>query len=252
MLQKYLPVARRPHVAAALLALLAFCRTAPLSAQEPPGRMVGRVVDHSNGKALSGARVTILNTQLNAITDNNGAFTLANVPAGEDTLLVELIGYEPRRAPIRVPARETVEAEIRLATRPIALPPLEVTVRSGRLEAAGFYDRRLEFGRQARFMDRSVIEKRNPQLITDLFYNQSGIQVMYGGAGSRLIRVNRNGGCSPNIYIDGNLVDNRDLDTSRPEVVEGIEVYIGALIPIQYKTMTDCGVILIWTRRGSR
>jgi hypothetical protein len=75
---------------------------------------------------------------------------------------------------------------------------------------------------------------------------------MYGGAGSRLIRVNRNGGCSPNIYIDGNLVDNRDLDTSRPEVVEGIEVYIGALIPIQYKTMTDCGVILIWTRRGSR
>jgi hypothetical protein len=224
----------------------------PLVAQEPPGRLVGRVVDHENGKALAGARVTLQGTQLNAITDNVGAFTLNNAPAGEAVLEVELIGYEKRTAPIRIRSRETIEAEVRLSSEPIALPPLEVTVRSARLEAIGFYDRRDEFGRQGRFMDRAYIERRSPQIVSDLFYNQPSMQVLYGGAGVRRIIINRGGGCDPDIYIDGSLAGGGAIDASRPEHIEGIEVYVGAFTPIQYKSRTDCGVILVWTRQGRR
>jgi len=233
-------------------AILLAAFTLPIHAQEPPGRLVGRVVDHENGKALAGARVTLLGTELNAITDNVGGFTLNNAPAGAATLEVELIGYEKRSAPLRIRSRETLEAEVRLSSRPIALPPLEVTVRSGRLESVGFYDRRVEYGRQGRFMDRALVEERNPQNVSDLFYNQPSIQVLYGGAGVRRIIVNRSGGCDPSIYIDGSLGAGAGVDAIRPEHVEGIEIYVGAYTPIQYKSRTDCGVILLWTRQGRR
>jgi hypothetical protein len=232
--------------------LLFFLITLPVAAQEPPGKLVGRVVDHANSKPLPGVRVSFQNTELNAITDNTGSFTFNSVPAGMQTMEVELIGYEKRVAPVRIVSREILEAEVRLTSKPIALPPLEVVVRSGRLASVGFYERRDEFGRQGRFMDRAYIEKRNPQMITDLFYNQPGLMVQYGGVGSRTVLVNRNGGCQPMVYVDGVLGDNRNYDAIRPEHVEGIEIYVGALIPIQYKSMTDCGVILTWTRRGRR
>jgi TonB-dependent Receptor Plug Domain len=176
---------------------------------------------------------------------------LTSVPAGLQTVQVELIGYESRAAPVRVLSRETMEAELRMSTKPVALPPIEVVVRSGRLESAGFYDRRDEFGRQGRFMDRAYIESRNPQLLTDLLYNQPGIKVDYGGAGVRRVFITRNAGCTPMFYIDGVSGDNSNFDVIRPETMEGMEIYIGAMMPIQYKSRTDCGVILVWTKRGS-
>jgi CarboxypepD_reg-like domain len=234
-----------------LLATLALAGSRPLHAQEPPGRLLGRVVDHSNGKPLAGARISVKDTDLNAISDNSGAFILENVPAGLQSVEVELIGFESRTVPVRVLSRETMEAELRLSTKPIVLPPIEVTVRSGRLESVGFYSRREEFGRQGRFMDRAYIESRNPQVLTDLLYNQAGIKVDYGGAGVRRVFITRNQGCTPMFYIDRISGDNTNFDVIRPETMEGMEIYIGGMIPIQYKSRTDCGVILVWTRRGS-
>jgi hypothetical protein len=222
-------------------------------AQEPPGRIVGRVVDHKSGKGIAGARVGIRESQIQTITDNAGAFTLTEVPAGMQALEAELIGYETRSAQIRVLSRETIETEVRLSTQPINLPPLEVTVRSGRLVGVGFYDRRDEFGAQGRFITRVDIEKKNAQLFTDLLYNQHGIKVEYVGAGVRRVFINRGVGCTPMLWLDGMVIDNTNFDVIRPEVVEGVEIYIGANVPLQFHyAASDCGVIAVWTRRGSR
>jgi hypothetical protein len=181
-----------------------------------------------------------------------GYFEITAIPPGLHAIDVDLLGYEKRSAPLRVLPAQTLEAEIRMSTKPIELPPLEVSIRSPRLEDAGFYQRRDEFGRQGRFITRDIIERRNPQVLSDLLYNQPGIRVDYIGAGQRRVFVNRNQGCQPMFYIDGALGDNRDVDVVRPETIEGVEIYIGANLPIQYKSMTDCGVIAVWTRRGRR
>jgi hypothetical protein len=238
---------RAAWAAAALLALVL-----PAQAQERPGRLVGRVVDHDNGKPLPGAQVILRDTEMNALTDGQGYFEITAIPPGLHAIDVDLLGYEKRSAPLRVLPAQTLEAEIRMSTKPIELPPLEVSIRSPRLEDAGFYQRRDEFGRQGRFITRDIIERRNPQVLSDLLYNQPGIRVDYIGAGQRRVFVNRNQGCQPMFYIDGALGDNRDVDVVRPETIEGVEIYIGANLPIQYKGMTDCGVIAVWTRRGRR
>ncbi|MGH7502039.1 MAG: carboxypeptidase-like regulatory domain-containing protein [Longimicrobiales bacterium] len=224
----------------------------PLQAQERPGRLVGHVVDHENGRPLAGARVGLRDSELEAVSDNQGFFQINDIPPGLHGIDVELIGYETRSAPLRVLPAQTLEAEIRMSTRPIELPPLEVSIRSPRLEDVGFYQRRDEFGSQGRFITRDVIERRNPQTMTDLLYNQPGIRVDHVTTGVRRVWVPRNQGCTPMLYIDGVRHDNRDFDVARPATIEGIEIYIGANLPIQYKAMTDCGAIVVWTRRGSR
>lgn len=238
----------------ALAALAAsFAQASTAQAQERPGRVVGRVVDHENGKPLSGATVGIRDTDIVTITDNSGSFVLSNVPAGLQALEAELIGYETRVAQIRVVSRETVETEVALASEPISLPPLEVTVRSGRLESVGFYTRRDDFGTQGRFITIDDIERRRPQVLTDMFYNQPGLKVEYLGAGRRRVFVSRGNTCTPMFWVDGILNDNTDFDIVRPEVIEGVEIYIGANVPLQFhRAVSDCGVIAVWTKRGRR
>ncbi len=234
----------------ALIAALTAAFALPVSAQERPGRFIGRVVDHENGKPLPGAQVALRDSDRSAITDGQGFFEINDIRPGLHGMDVVLLGFETRSAPVRILSGQTIEAEVRMAARPIELPPIEVSVRSPRLEAAGFYDRKLEFGGQGRFITRELIERRNPQNVTDLLYNQPGLKVEYDGVGRRRLMVTRNQGCTPMLYLDGVLGDNTSFDVVRPVTIEGIEVYIGAMIPIQYKAKTDCGVILIWTRRG--
>jgi hypothetical protein len=237
---------------AALSIVTALLPAPPSMAQEPPGRILGRVLDYKTGKPLAGARVGIRDSDFQTITDNSGRFTLTDVPAGIQPLEAELIGYETRAGPVRVLSRETLEAEIRLSTQPITLPPLEVTVRSGRLQGVGFYDRRDDYGAQGSFITRADVDKRNAQLFTDLLYNQHGIKVDYVGAGQRRVFINRGGGCTPMLWVDGNVLDNTNFDIIRPEVIEGIEIFIGATVPLQFHyAASDCGVIVVWTRRGS-
>lgn len=247
-----MPAISRLLAAVPLAAALLFA-PAPLAAQEPPGRIVGRVVDHKSGKPIAGVRIGIRATDIQTLSDNAGNFVLVDVPAGMQAIEAELIGYESRAAQIRVLTREVIETEIRLSTQPIALPPLEVTVRSGRLVGVGFYDRRDEYGVQGRYITRVDIEKKHAQLFTDLLYNQHGLKVDYVGAGVRRVFVNRGTGCTPMLWVDGVVIDNTNFDIIRPETVEGVEIYIGANVPLQFHyAASDCGVVAVWTKRGSR
>lgn len=57
----------------------------------------GRIVDAESKQPLAGVVViTVSNNQLNAITDNDGYFTIPLVPVGRQTFSVSYLGYEPQ------------------------------------------------------------------------------------------------------------------------------------------------------------
>ncbi len=58
------------------------------------GKIVGRVVDKSNGEPLIGANVLIKDSQLGAATDVEGYYAILNVPPGKYTLQAVYIGYQ--------------------------------------------------------------------------------------------------------------------------------------------------------------
>jgi hypothetical protein len=132
----------------------------------------------------------------------------------------------------------------------------------------GFYDRKYYSGLSGAFITRSDIEKRNPQLLTDIYDDTPGVRSFWIEPGRRTVRFRRAGfgigyGCEPAYFIDGQRYKDPLIEgPSKSEVanfnalpvdqVEAIEVYVGALVPIQYQQITNCGVILLWTRRGVR
>lgn len=104
---------------------------AGLSAQQV-GTITGRLTDAETQTGISGATVQVVtagNRSVgNAVTDAQGQFRIANVPAGSYALLFDMVGYETGRVEgVRVVAGETTIAGATLRTRAFQLNPLVVT-----------------------------------------------------------------------------------------------------------------------------
>lgn len=69
-------------------------------AQNPSIRVEGRVVSSSGSEPLIGANILVKGTNIGAVTDVTGAYTIA-VPDAGDTLVFSYIGYVPREVPVR-------------------------------------------------------------------------------------------------------------------------------------------------------
>jgi hypothetical protein len=146
----------------------------------------------------------------------------------------------------------------------VALPPLEVSVRSQVLDRFGYYDRRDDPGTFGNYIERADIEKRNLISLEEAFQTVPSVVFDYIEPGRRGIRLRRAGNldggansasqafCQPLIYLDGARVSTSgptgDLSYISLASVEAIEVYVGANAPVPWGN--SCGAVLIWTRRG--
>jgi hypothetical protein len=65
-------------------------------AQQPPGHtltLLGKVVDSRSGEPIAKVKVNVNGSEQGATTDDQGNFTLTNVPAGEVDLYITTVGY---------------------------------------------------------------------------------------------------------------------------------------------------------------
>ncbi|HEY0671334.1 MAG TPA: TonB-dependent receptor, partial [Longimicrobiales bacterium] len=113
----------------AMLALVVCGGT--LSAQET-GTITGRVTDAETQNGISAATVQVVtagNRSVgSAVTDADGQFRIANVPAGNYSLQINMTGYETGRVDnVRVVAGETTIAGAILRTMAFQLNPLVIT-----------------------------------------------------------------------------------------------------------------------------
>ena len=95
-----------------------------LTAADGTGRIVGRVFNPASGEYVRNAEVTAQGGALVAITDEDGAFALANVPAGEVTVEVVYTGYKKATARLAVATDQTATHDFEL-TRGTAQPTSE-------------------------------------------------------------------------------------------------------------------------------
>ena len=73
------------------------------------------VVHTSDNKPAEGVSVTVKGLNRTTIADNNGAFTIKNVPNGNFTLIVTLVGYNDVEQNVTVTAGETATVNINLS-----------------------------------------------------------------------------------------------------------------------------------------
>jgi len=233
----------------------------------------GRVRDIDGGGLLGGATVSLRQLGLVQITDSDGAFLFEEVPEGQYTIAVELLGYSTREESVAVRAGKRISLALALAVQPIELEPIEVSVeaRNFDLEMTGFYQRRE--ASSGIFITREKILERAPLFTTDIFQGLAGVRVVGGlgmgtqkavvVSGSRALSFSSEPGlCYPAVWLDGQLVHSGSAGSMvdgpafleqlvNPDMLAGVEIFSGAArIPVQFNVYSACGVIVLWTRQG--
>lgn len=99
----------RLKLRAALLATAAGCWGLAATAADA-GTITGAVTDPSSGKPVAGATVSIPGTAYSAVSGADGAFSLADVPAGDYTVEMNLRGFHTASVNVAVPQTGTVKA----------------------------------------------------------------------------------------------------------------------------------------------
>lgn len=221
-------------------------------------RVTGHVTE--NGRPLADAQVLVLGTDRVAKTLPDGSFLLDKLRGGTQTIEARAIGYSRQRVQVEVrPARE-VTTTLALAKAATVLPDLNVTARKA---ARSEFEQRRATNIGGHFITRADIVRKASIRAEDLFRGVAGIKVEPVGFNDyRIVSLRGGSGfsteCEPSVFIDGLRIP---LDPEAglslpvlPEEIEGIEIHQGpGSAPLQYRTMgQNCGVILIWTRRGIR
>lgn len=197
-----------------------------------------------------------------ALTHEAGRFSIDSVPAGDYLLSVRALGFRPAEFVVTVRAGAAPRYEIVLTPLPFELAPVEVEASFGRagMRMQGFYNRMQRGG--GRYFTSEEIERRRPNLLSDMLQTVAGLSFRPAAANSNLRAAYANHGglnggrCAMNLYVDGSLLppgwavdDLADL----PEIA-GIEIYDGWMhtppqfVPADYDRR--CGAIAIWTKRS--
>lgn len=246
----------------AILAVVAFLAAAGAAEVEAQtGTVTGQVVDAGSQQPLNGAQVLIAGTGIGGITASSGRYTLQNVPAGTQTIQVQLIGYGRQEQEITVSAGETTVADFTLSRAAIDLGRIVVT-------GTGAPQEQRRLGHTIGVIDASQLENAPTMSVNEMLSGREPGLVSMGtggnaGEGAR-IRIRGNASLAqsnePIIYVDGVRIDNSGsgsdnlrlsrLDDLNPDAIERIEVLKGAAAATLYGTEASSGVIQIFTKAG--
>lgn len=247
----------------AALFTLAVFTAVPAHAQT--GVIQGQVLDGASQRPLSNAQVLVEGTGIGQLTNSSGRFVLLNVPAGEQTVRVTLIGYDEAERTVTVSAGQTSSIDIEMSSTAIALNEIVVT-------GVGAETTRRALGTSVEVLSADDFELAPVQSVDQLLQGRvagatvnatsaqpgTGSLINFRGVSSVF------GSQTPVIYVDGVRVDNdqataggtggeqssalSDLLTSD---IERIEVTKGGAASTLFGSDAATGVIQIFTKKGT-
>ena len=251
-------------VGVALLALLAV-GTAPAEAQTG-GTITGLVTNRATNQPVQSAQIFVAGTQRGALTNQQGRYTLPNIPAGEYEVRATLLGFSQGSARVTVADGQTVQLDFQLSESAVALGAVIVT-------AAGTEQRTREIGNAVSNINVADLPQASVSTLTNVLQARApGVMVAPAsgstGTASRIrirgsnsvslsneplvivdgVRVSSVGGLSSGVGVGGQSPSR--LDDITPDQIESIEVLKGPAAAALYGTAAANGVIQITTKRG--
>lgn len=214
--------------------------------------VTGRVV--LEGSATNaGSRVEVMGTDVVALTNENGEFTLRNLPSGSHVLLARHLGFGAETVPVDLSAREPKRVTIKLPKFVAVIDPVVVTARRvASLDKVGFTQRKRSGS--GYYLDPDQIQRMRPNFLTDILRQVPGLRISYSPQGEVVSGSRGSTSGCVQYYVDdmpwqsaepgdiNNFVNGRE--------VVGVEVYQGPNTPPQYSRgmMGDCVTIVLWTK----
>ena len=252
----------------ALALALALTTVPQLLSQASNGTIRGRVTDAADGRALPDAQVIVTGTRLGVVSNANGEYTLANVPAGPRSVTVRRLGYEPATRPAVVTAGEVATVDVALQVSALNLAEVVVTGSATPTE-------KKKIGTSVAAVDSTLISRAQAVTVDQAMQGKiPGAQITQnsGGPGGGGISVRLRGtnsfiaGSDPLYIVDGVIIDNGSAQLAdlggrsnpqnrladlNPADIARIEVIRGAAAAALYGSRANNGVVQIFTKRGS-
>jgi hypothetical protein len=224
---------------------------APDTAPPPPltgTASVTGVVRGVGGLPVGEAQVRVLGARGSVVSDARGRFSLGDLPSGTQVLEVWRIGYLLAQQPVELRGGRGVVQDVQLR-RIVTLDSVRVLAQRSRYREFEFNRKANRFGK---FFTTDSIEQRHPLYTSDLFRMIPGFRVSGFGldaaVGSSRGVTSLTGDCRLNVVIDG--IPNQEINLINPVDIGAMEIYrAGEPAPLQY-SQGNCGVIVIWSRRG--
>lgn len=242
-------------------------RRGSMQNQEQEAAVSGQVRTAGTLRPLAGAQVSIPGTGIGALTNASGRYRLEDVPAGELTLRVQIIGYGRAERTVTILAGQTVVVDFELTEQALELDEIVVTGTAGGAQ-------RRAIGNVVETMDVDEVLSVAPvQNVQQLLSQRTAGMIQLPAAGQvgtgSPIRIrglsSMSLGNGPLVYIDGIRVDSDPrrgpntrggarisrLNDLNPQNIESIEIIKGPSAATLYGTEASNGVIQIITKRGT-
>src|SRR5262245_30193709 len=148
---------------------------ASVEAQQTTGRITGRVVDAATNRPLAGVQVFIPSTGIGNISDSDGRYLLQNVPAGQQRVTAQIVGYKQGEVTVAVTAGQTAVGNLSLAETAIQLEQLVIT-------GAGVATQRKKLGNTIASIDAAKVSTAAVSDVSQLLAaREPGVQILPGG-----------------------------------------------------------------------
>ena len=251
----------------AMFAVFALAGT-PAHAQQ--GAVTGTVVQANNQQPLDAAQVVVQGTGLGTITDSDGSYRITGVPAGQQTVRVQLVGYSTASRTITVQGGQATTVDFELQQSAVEMEQIVVTGTG----TGGVQQRKL--GNTIGSISTDELANAPTASVTEMLTaREPGLSVLSSsGMSTEGSRIRIRGATSlsqsnePLVYIDGVRINSGGgfaggadagaegagassrLDDLPPGAIERIEVLKGAAAATLYGTEASNGVIQIFTKSG--
>lgn len=246
-----------------LLVVLCLSTATLVAAQ---GSITGAIVDANTGEPIIGAQVVLPASNIGSVTDFDGNYTIANVPAGTYNIQARYIGYRTQTKEVTVTSGGTATVDFSLAESAINLDEVVVTGAGGPVE-------KRKLGNSISTIDAEALQNAPIATFSDVLQGREPgmVGLPSGGQTGEGARIRIRGSASlsqsnePIIYIDGVRVNNGGgiagglgdggapsrLDDINPDAIERVEILKGAAAATLYGTEASNGVIQIFTKQGA-
>jgi hypothetical protein len=237
-----------------------FARTMLLSRADSGAKTGNAVVSGrvilEGAPSNAGSRVEVVGTDVIAMTNEKGEFSIRNLPSGTHVLLARHLGFGAETVPVDLSAREPKRVTMKLPKFVAMIAPVVVTAKNvASLDKVGFNQRKKSGA--GFYIGPEQLQLMRPHDLTDILRLVPSLRISSGPDGDvvtsgRGVTSTGGAGCVQ-YYVDDmpwQSVSPGDINNfvNGPEVV-GVEVYAGPGAPPQYThAMQDCTSVVIWTK----
>ena len=207
--------------------------------------ITGEVIAAADQTVVEGAEVALLTPDsmsvASAVTSSWGRFAIAAPAPGEYLVRVVRLGFSDLTiGPVSLAEAQTMQVQIRLEVRAIALEPMTVVASIRGIQQRDLWEYHQRLGRYEHYVGTTIFPRaelaEHDAWTYEEFVRRMAPRIATPG-----------GGCAPVVFLNGERVMPDPLQSL--ERIEGIEFHRGMGPSGSLFVNEDgCGVILVWTR----